>query len=371
MDTFEADMFDLSDQDLPVETSKYNPIEEHLMKQYSDVQARIEKTINDIKDVHDTTRRVQKRLQDQAQYGGDITSDSDSDMYTINGQPVVAKKQQGTKKRDQILIVQSSWKRILWDKWIIGVVLRNASTQILYDPQFYIDIKGSSEVSGSSSFWSFVDSSFWCRTDTIQSRKKVVATVVLDLPKFDENRVYDVYGTVLYEVDEKQYQTSVPCVRFSIEEMIENSCGIKFTNNAEQYILTVKSMSIEKVVDIEIEQRLGHEEQLLTCLAYLSFKEICSRVYSVETSGCLMFCLIEILSLNEGRARLRIFSKSSCQMNIILRVLRDQFPHMTVQDNDNCVHAAMALLEELKLYVRNGSTLEQQMARVKTDLLIS
>ncbi|XP_033329472.2 uncharacterized protein LOC117222084 isoform X1 [Megalopta genalis] len=371
MNAFETDMFALSDEELPVETPKYNPIEAHLMKQYSDVKARIEKINDDIKEVHDTTGRIQKRLQDQAQYGENATSDSDSDLYTIVGQPVVKKKQQGTRRHSQVLIVQSSWKRILWNKWVIGVVLQNTSTQILYDPQIYIDLKGSNEVSGSSSFWSFMDSSFWCRTDSIKSRKEVVATVVLELPKFDENAFYDVYGTVSYEVDEKQYQTPVPCIRLCFEEMIDNSSGIKFTNNPEQNILAIKSMSMEKTVDIQIEEHPGREEHFLTYLAYLSFKEICSRVYAAETTGSLMFCLIEILSLIEGQARLRIFSKSSCQMNIILRVLRDQFPHMTVQDNDNCVHAAMALLEELKLYVRNGSTFEQQMARVKTDLLIS
>ncbi|XP_076294539.1 uncharacterized protein LOC143215851 [Lasioglossum baleicum] len=371
MDTFEDDMFALSDEELPIQTPKCNPVEEHLMKQLSDVQARIEKTTNDIKEVQDTTRRILKHLQDHALYGESILSDSDSDLYTIDGQPAVKKKKRSIGKLGQILIVKNSWKRVLWDKWIIGIVLQNTSTQILYDPQIYIDLKGSNEVSGSSSFWSLADSMFWCRTDAIQPRKEVVATVVLDLPKFNENSYCDVYGTISYEVDEKQYQTPLSTVRLCLEETVDNSSGIKFTNNVEQNILALKSISIDKTVDIQIENRPGRGEQLLTFLEEKSFKDICPHVYVAKATGSLMFCLIEILPLVEGLARLRIFSKSSCQMNIILRLLRDQFPDMTVQDNDNYVHAAMVLLEELKLYVRNGSTFEHQMARVRTDLLIS
>ncbi|XP_076644257.1 uncharacterized protein LOC143354230 [Halictus rubicundus] len=130
MDTFEDDMFALSDEELPIQTSENNPVEEHLMKQFSDVQARIEKTTNDIKEIQDTRRRILKQLRDHALYGENITSDSDSDLYTIDGQPTVEKKKKRSiGKLGQILIVQNSWKRVLWDKWIIGIVLQNTSTQ--------------------------------------------------------------------------------------------------------------------------------------------------------------------------------------------------------------------------------------------------
>ncbi|OAD52926.1 hypothetical protein WN48_11172 [Eufriesea mexicana] len=76
----DEDMFALSDEELPISTSKCNPVEEHLMKQLSDVQTRIEKTRNDIKDIQDMTRRNLESLYNEAQYGKDITWDSDSDV---------------------------------------------------------------------------------------------------------------------------------------------------------------------------------------------------------------------------------------------------------------------------------------------------
>lgn len=80
MDSFDDDMFALSDEDLPIPTLECNPIEEQLMKEYSNVQRRIEKATNDIKELQDTTKHILKSLQYRAQYGENETSDSDSDV---------------------------------------------------------------------------------------------------------------------------------------------------------------------------------------------------------------------------------------------------------------------------------------------------
>ncbi|XP_031832002.2 uncharacterized protein LOC116426742 isoform X2 [Nomia melanderi] len=369
MEMFEEDMFALSDEDLPIQTPKCNPVEEHLMKQLSDVETRIEKTTNDIKEVQVTTGKILKKLQYNAQYGENVSSDSDSDLYTIDGQPVVKKKKQGIKV-NQILIVQNSWKRVLWEKWVIGVVLQNTSTQMLSDPRIYVDLEGLEELRGVSAFWSS-DGPFWCRINAIPSRKIVTATVVVDLPKFNEDSCCDAGLVVSYEVDGRQYQTPVSTVRLLVADTVDNDSAIRFSSHVEQCILAVKSMSIEKTVGIQIGNYPERGERLLEFLYERSFKEICADVYAVTATGSLMFCLIEILPIIEGNARLRIFSKSDGEINILLRLLRDQFPDMTIQDNDNCIQAAMALLEELKLYIRNGSAFEHQMARIKTDLLIS
>lgn len=74
------DIFELSDEELPIPTPKCNPIEEHFMKTLSNVQTRIEKTTNDIKEVQDMTKRISESLYNQALYGKDISSDSDSDV---------------------------------------------------------------------------------------------------------------------------------------------------------------------------------------------------------------------------------------------------------------------------------------------------
>ncbi|XP_076231569.1 golgi SNAP receptor complex member Gos28 isoform X1 [Calliopsis andreniformis] len=371
MDSFDDDMFALSDEDLPIPVPKCNPVEEHLIKQLSDVHTRIEKTTNDIKEIENTTERILKSLQHQAQYGENITSDSDSDLYSIDGQPLVKMKKQEVSKHNQILIVQTNWIRIISDKWVIGIVLQNTSNETLCNLQFYVALKDVDAITGISTFWSLMDDTFWHQIDTIEPRGKAMATVVLDLPMFDKDSFCDAYGTVSYEVDEKQYQAPVSTIRLHVEETINNCCGLKFSNDVEQTILAIKSISIEKLVGIQIEGNPGRGERLLSFLKEKSFKEICSDVYSMKSTGCLMYCLVEILPIVEGAARLRIFARSCSEMNIVLRLLQDQFPDMIVQEDDINITAAMALLEELKSYLEDSSDSEQQTARIKTDLLIS
>lgn len=57
-------------------------------------------------------------------------------------------------------------------------------------------------------------------------------------------------------------------------------------------------------------------------------------------------------------------------MNIVTRLLKDQFPNMCIKEDINPVRAAMALIEELKLYLGDSSPIERQIARIRTDLLI-
>lgn len=79
----DEDMFALSDDELPISTSKCNPVEEHLMKQLSDVQTRIQKTKNDIKEIQDMTKHALESLYNQALYGKNITLDCDSDVSLL------------------------------------------------------------------------------------------------------------------------------------------------------------------------------------------------------------------------------------------------------------------------------------------------
>lgn len=79
----DEDMFALSDDELPISTSKCNPVEEHLMKQLSDVQTRIQKTKNDIKEIQDMTKHALESLYNQALYGRNITLDCDSDVSLL------------------------------------------------------------------------------------------------------------------------------------------------------------------------------------------------------------------------------------------------------------------------------------------------
>ena len=75
---------------------------------------------------------------------------------------------------------------------------------------------------------------------------EAVATVVLDLPAFDTNSYSDAYGTISYNVDEREYQTPIATVRLLVGETIDNSCGLKFSTDVEQSI-----SGIEEHVDGE------------------------------------------------------------------------------------------------------------------------
>ncbi|XP_003703565.2 uncharacterized protein LOC100883510 [Megachile rotundata] len=370
MDSFEDDMFALSDEELPLPTSNNNPIEEYLMKQLSNVQTRIEKANDDIKIVQDTTKHILKSLYYEAEYGESITSDSDSDLYTIDGEPVIKKKQK-REEPDQVLVVQNDWKCVFCDKWIIGIVVRNTSIKTLNNVRFYTSVEKLEEIAGLSMIWYLMDGTFWCKTDTIQSHQQVVATVVLDLPNFRKDSFYEAYGTISYEIDEKRYQTPTPVIRLGIDDTLDNSCGLKFSSNLDRTILALKSASVERIVNVQIEGNPERGERLLGFLQAKSFKEISPDVYVAKATGSLMYCLIEILPIVEGEARLRIFSRSLRQMNILLRLLRDRFPDIIVQHEDNSVYAAMVLLEELKLHLKDASSVERQMARIRTDLLIA
>lgn len=136
-----------------------------------------------------------------------------------------------------------------------------------------------------------------------------MATIVLDLPTFDKDSFCDAYGTVSYEADEKQYQTPVLGIRLHVKETIANNCGLSFSSDPEQSILALKSVSVEKIVGVQIEGNPGNGERLLSFLEQKSFREISADVYVMKSTGCLMYCLVEILPIIEGEARLRIFAR--------------------------------------------------------------
>ncbi|KAK2580790.1 hypothetical protein KPH14_011525 [Odynerus spinipes] len=107
MDYFEDDIFELSYKNTDDEafTSKCNPIEEHLMKQLNAIQSRIDKTKNEIEETEQTVKQISNTLLSKAVTGQDTSPDSNSDLYTIEGEPVIK------------------------NKCIDGVVLQNASLQ--------------------------------------------------------------------------------------------------------------------------------------------------------------------------------------------------------------------------------------------------
>lgn len=366
---FDEDIFRLSGED-DVSVPMSNPVTEHLNERLFDVRCRIENAKRNIEETETTTESILKLLHARAQYEDSVTSDDDddADLYTEDGQPRIKRRKQKTHR--QILIPKDSWKRVLCDKWVIGVVLQNTSTEHLHDIRFYIDAKNDHELTGSSILWYLADKTSYIETDSIPQQAEVVATIASDLPKFEEESERTVSGTISYRADGRDYQTPVPNVRLSAVETAEDSCGLDFWKSPRESMLALRSICLVKTVGIDIETDTARGTKILECLQELCFQEICSDVYVVEAAGSLMYCLIEVLPLIDEEAQLRISCRSDAQMNVMLRILKDKFPDMIVKEENNCVLAARTLMEELKLYLYDTSGPEKQRARIKTDLLI-
>ncbi|KAG7197565.1 hypothetical protein KM043_001321 [Ampulex compressa] len=122
-------MFALSDDETFSSISKTNPIEEHLREQLSDVQNRIKRVDNNIEEIQGETQLILKALHSRVIHGRDTSSDSDSDLYTLDGCPLIKKKRHKANRHPQILVVRNKWQRIVCDKWVLGVTLQNTSNQ--------------------------------------------------------------------------------------------------------------------------------------------------------------------------------------------------------------------------------------------------
>ena len=173
------------------------------------------------------------------------------------------------------------------------------------------------DLRGISTFWKLENEIFSYQTNEICPSGVVVATVVLDLPKFDERPFYDIYGTIVYEIEEREYQIPVPIIHLKIDDTIDSNCQVKFlihvglTRGILPMILALRSTSVEKNVDIQMKEVPERKKQFLKFLKKYLFQEIHTNVYIVQTTGCLMHCLIEIppVSSVEGEEKLRISSR--------------------------------------------------------------
>lgn len=97
----------------------------------------------------------------------------------------------------------------------------------------------------------------------------------------------------------------------------------------------------------------------------------CGFVTNRNISNFLKFLLlISYLFSFTSEAIYTCIYRSSHQMNIILRLVKEYFPDIVIEEDVNPIRAAMTLMEELKLYLQDASTATRQMARIKTDLLI-
>ncbi|KAI4478914.1 hypothetical protein M0802_014466 [Mischocyttarus mexicanus] len=132
MDCLDDESLEFSDKDensilQPSTSNVCNPVEEYLEKQLSSLQDRIDRTKNDVEDLRDEIKSISNSFFFKLIHGYDKGFDSDSEMYTTEGEPVIKKKVKS--KPCNFLILKDHWQYVLLDKWVIGAVLQNVSFQ--------------------------------------------------------------------------------------------------------------------------------------------------------------------------------------------------------------------------------------------------
>lgn len=168
------------------------------------------------------------------------------------------------------------------------------------------------EIFGESTFWKLKEEHFFY-SETINSIQPgvIIATMVLDLPKFDQEPVVKCWGIISYEIDETQFQIPLPPIQLSIVETIDSSC-IKFLDeNKYGAILVLKSTSTtEKIFNIPFSRDdQGFGNKLCRFLTAKNFAKVCGNVFLMKEHGSLMYCLVEIQSIDVDEANIRIFAR--------------------------------------------------------------
>ncbi|KAJ8686641.1 hypothetical protein QAD02_022435 [Eretmocerus hayati] len=108
--------------------AKKNPVEEHLVKQLHIAQNQIDQAKSNIELIESVTQKIVQSLTTKAAYRDEDSSDSDCDLYTTSGEPLIRKKKNDLHEKQQVLNVLDRWQRIVDNKWVIGVVLENTTS---------------------------------------------------------------------------------------------------------------------------------------------------------------------------------------------------------------------------------------------------
>lgn len=347
-----------------------NPVEEHLNVQLNCIQNQIDIINSNIEVVKNVTGNTIKSVAAQAIYNEDSNSESDNDLYTSNGEPILKKRKKKYEK-SKVLVIHNTWQKVIDDKWIIGVELENTMSCVLKDPTIYICLKdGKNAYTGVSVFWFLVENQtsekqFWYPTNEIYD--KVVATAVLDLPTFDSVSQIETHGIVICENDDKLYQTPLPEMILTVENTVNGSLSINFDgNDAENSLLALKVISIDRVFIIPG----ADEKSLRKFLKTYEYDDICN-VCILRKLGSLQNCILEIYPPQFDDLQVLISARSEAQLTAVVQLLKKEYPEVFDPEKQQMIdEAAEALEEELKCYLNLSDKAAIQRAKVKSDLLI-
>lgn len=185
-------------------------------------------------------------------------------------------------------------------------------------------------------FWTLLDDKIWIPSEEIGPQEEVIATVVLDLPIFDEQPVVQAHGTVFCQFDDKLFQTSVPDIELGVENTVDGSCDIDLEdeNRAQASVLSLKvrcvdsnftaykikkkrkdcifllnqAISVDRVVLLPMQVNAGTGKRLTKFLDAYSFSEVC-KVCVMRNVGALQYCLLEVLPTEDADIRVLLSAR--------------------------------------------------------------
>ncbi|XP_015109688.1 uncharacterized protein LOC107036314 [Diachasma alloeum] len=373
MDTDDEDVFALNEEeDVIIELPQtYNPVEENLIRQLNEVEEQIERGKRQSDEIKLVTDKILEKLHRKALYydPDSSTSDTDCEHYDEAGVPVSKRQRRKKSVGTQALIVTGVWQRVVDDKWVIGVDLQNTSSRVLASPIVYVMIKGQGELQGVTCLWEMTEGALSRRIDELcPDGGHAVATVVLDMPMFEDSEIVEGHGVISYDIGGSHLQAPIHTFRMSAAQAVDKAMTPRHSAVIEKSILAIKAASVEKIVSIPLGQDLG--DKIMRFMEENAFTEIFPDVHVSKHIGTFRHCIIEIL-LGEDDVKLRIFARSTSQVNIILHLLKAEILEMTERNkHDKLLEAAIALEREIELRLEGLSPRDILNASIVTDLLI-
>ncbi|XP_011298955.1 uncharacterized protein [Fopius arisanus] len=373
METDDEDVFALDEEeDEIIEIPQvYNPVDENLIKQLTEVEEQIERGKRQNDEIKLVTDKILEKLHKKAMYYDADSSgtDTDSERYDEAGVPVLKRQKRKKSVGPPALIVSGVWQRVVDDKWVIGVDLQNTSTRVLVEPTVYVMIKGQRELQGVTCLWEMTEAALWNRIENVTPDVgHKVATVVLDMPSFEDCEVIEGHGVISYEIEGYYLQTPIESFSMTAAQAVDKSMTPRHSAVLEKSVLAIKASSVETTVSIPLGQDLG--AKLMDFMEGNGFNEIFPDVHVSKHTEMLRHCIIEIL-LGEDDVNLRISAKSTSQVNIILHLLKTEIPEVTERNKgDKLLEAAIALEREIELRLEGLNLRKILNASIFTDLLI-
>lgn len=177
------------------------------------------------------------------------------------------------------------------------------------DLRFYVALKDDKELHGTSYFWEFANDSIWNTTKLIKPHSNfVVATAVLDIPPFIGDAIVEASGIILYEAEDKSYQTMIPNFQLSVDDTVDEEFIPQFEKEPENSIIVLKSISVDKTVSFSIEHGDACD-RFISFLKKYSFDQVSEDVQILRNYVSIKYCILEMISITPEKITVRISAR--------------------------------------------------------------